>query len=59
MIKSPLRFFSTPPIGTVGLSEQEARTKGLDIKVYKTDFRPMKYALSDNDERCFMKINRR
>ena len=48
--------FTMPPVGVVGLSEEEAREKYRDIKVYKTDFRPMKNLLSGSEHRCFMKL---
>lgn len=52
----PTAVFSQPPIGTVGLSEQEADRRGLDIDVYQTDFRAMKHTLSAAQERSFMKL---
>lgn len=48
--------FTMPPVGTVGLSEEQAREKYKNIKVYKTDFRPMKNLLSGSEHRCFMKL---
>jgi len=48
--------FTMPPVGAVGLSEEQAREKHRDIKVYKTDFRPMKNLLSGSEHRCFMKL---
>lgn len=52
----PTAVFSQPPIGTVGLTEEEARKKHGDIDVYKSDFRPMKHTLSGSEERSFMKL---
>lgn len=52
----PTAVFSQPSIGTVGLSEQEAEKRGLDFRVYQTDFRPMKHTLSGSTERAFMKL---
>jgi glutathione reductase (NADPH) len=52
----PSAVFSQPNIGTVGLSEQEAVTRGFAIDVYQTDFRPMKHTLSGAEERSFMKL---
>jgi glutathione reductase (NADPH) len=44
----PTVVFSHPPIGTVGLSEEEAREKfGDEIKVYKTSFNPMYHAITE------------
>jgi len=52
----PTAVFSRPNIGTVGLSEEEARNKGLDIDIYKSDFKPMVHTLSGRDERTFIKM---
>jgi glutathione reductase (NADPH) len=48
--------FTMPPAGVVGLSEEQAREAHRDIKVYKTNFRPMKNLLSGSEHRCFMKL---
>ncbi|EPC04407.1 glutathione reductase [Litchfieldella anticariensis FP35 = DSM 16096] len=48
--------FCHPNIGTVGLSEEAAREQCGKIRVYRTDFRPMKHTLSGSDERCLMKL---
>jgi glutathione reductase (NADPH) len=53
----PTAVFSQPEIGTVGLTEEEARkncTGGVDI--YKARFRPLKATLSGRQERTLMKI---
>lgn len=52
----PTAVFCQPPIGTVGLTEQEADDRGYDIDVYQTDFRAMKHTLSGSQERSFMKL---
>jgi len=52
----PSAVFSNPPIGTVGLSEEQARAKYGEIDIYKTRFRPMKNTLSGRAERTFMKL---
>jgi glutathione reductase (NADPH) len=52
----PTAVFSQPPIGTVGLSEEQARTGGAVIDVYRTSFRPMKHTLTGRDERTLMKL---
>jgi glutathione reductase (NADPH) len=48
--------FSQPNIGTVGLTEEEARDKYDDIEIYKSSFKPMKLSLSDSDEKILMKL---
>ena len=48
--------FSQPPIGTVGLTEEEARRAFADIAVYRSSFRPMKNTLSGNPGRALMKL---
>ncbi|HVA13523.1 MAG TPA: glutathione-disulfide reductase [Stellaceae bacterium] len=48
--------FSQPPIGTVGLSEREARKRGHALDIYRVRFRPMKNTLSGREERTMMKL---
>jgi glutathione reductase (NADPH) len=48
--------FSQPPVGTVGCTEREARTKHGAVDVYVSGFRPMKHVLSGRDERLMMKV---
>ncbi|WP_158045405.1 glutathione-disulfide reductase [Skermanella pratensis] len=52
----PTAVFSSPPIGTVGLSEAQARQICGEIDIYKSGFRPMKNTLSGRDERTLMKL---
>jgi glutathione reductase (NADPH) len=52
----PTAVFSQPPVGTVGLTEAEARHKHRRIDIYKTRFRPMKTAFAGSDERMLMKL---
>jgi glutathione reductase (NADPH) len=53
----PTAVFSNPPIGTVGLTEEQARKEyGDDVEVYAARFRPMKNTLSGREERTFMKL---
>ncbi|HEX5775903.1 MAG TPA: glutathione-disulfide reductase, partial [Caulobacteraceae bacterium] len=48
--------FSQPPIGTVGLTEAEARHVHGKVDIYRSVFRPMKYAFMGGEERCLMKL---
>jgi glutathione reductase (NADPH) len=52
----PTAVFSTPEVGTVGLSEAEARRKGHTLDIYKVRFLPLKHRLSGRDERAVMKL---
>ncbi|MDW7748045.1 glutathione-disulfide reductase [Halomonas sp.] len=52
----PTAVFCHPNIGTVGLSEEQAREACGEIRVYVADFRPMKHTLSGSSERCLMKL---
>ncbi|MDO8838358.1 MAG: glutathione-disulfide reductase [Parvibaculum sp.] len=52
----PTAVFSQPEMGTVGLTEAEARAKHGEIDIYKTSFRPMKGTLSGSEEKTFMKL---
>ena len=52
----PSAVFSQPPIGTVGLTEEQARKQYGEIDIYQSRFRPMKNTLSGRDERTFMKL---
>lgn len=48
--------FSSPPIGTVGLSEEEAKQKYDKADIYVSDFKPMKNTLSGREQRALTKI---
>ena len=52
----PTAVFTQPNVGTIGLTEQEAREQYGEITVYRSDFKPMKHTLSGSDERSFMKL---
>jgi len=52
----PSAVFCQPPVGSVGLSEADARTKYGNIDVYRARFRPMKHTLTGRDERTMMKL---
>ncbi len=52
----PSVVFAHPPIGTVGLSERDARARHHRVTVYKTDFTPMRHALSEHGVTTAMKL---
>ncbi len=52
----PTAVFSQPEVGTVGLTEAQARAQFARVDVYKAVFRPMKATLSGRDTRVLMKL---
>jgi glutathione reductase (NADPH) len=52
----PTAVFSQPEVGTVGLTETEARAQFSHVDIYKTDFRPIKSTMSGRDTRILMKL---
>jgi glutathione reductase (NADPH) len=53
----PTVVFSHPTIGTVGMTEDEARAQyGDDVKIYSSGFTAMYYALGDDKQRSVMKL---
>ena len=52
----PTAVFSQPEVGTVGLTETEARAQFSHVDIYKTDFRPIKATMSGRDTRVLMKL---
>jgi glutathione reductase (NADPH) len=52
----PSAVFSHPPLAGVGMTEGQARNKFGSIKVYESDFRPMKNVLAGRNERSLYKM---
>jgi glutathione reductase (NADPH) len=52
----PTAVFSQPPVGTVGLTEGDAKERFAEVEIYQTVFRPLKATLSGRDERTLMKL---
>jgi len=52
----PTAVFSLPNIGTVGLSEEQARADGHNLQIFESRFRPMKLTLTECQERTLMKL---
>ncbi len=48
--------FSLPNIGTVGLTEEDARKNGHNVQIFESRFRPMKLTLTDCQEKTLMKL---
>ena len=49
-------IFSHPNVGTVGLSEEEARERGLEITLYRSIFTPLKHTLTGRREQSLLKL---
>jgi len=52
----PTAVFCQPELGTVGLSEEQARAEYADIAVYVSDFKPMLQTLGGGTDRITMKL---
>lgn len=52
----PTAVFTHPPIGTVGLSEEQARKQYPKIRVYRSDFKPLVHTLSGSSQRTLVKL---
>ena len=52
----PSAVFSHPPIAAVGMTEGEARNRLGNIRVYQSDFRPMKNVVAGRSERGLYKM---
>lgn len=52
----PSAVFSHPPLAAVGLTEAEAMQKYGTVKVYTSDFRPMKNVVAHRNERSLYKM---
>ncbi|MBO6826444.1 MAG: glutathione-disulfide reductase [Sneathiella sp.] len=52
----PSAVFSQPPVGSVGLTEEEARAKYGDVDIYKSEFRPLKQTITLGGERAMCKL---
>ncbi len=48
--------FCQPNIGTVGMTEEQARADYLNVVKYRSSFRAMKHTISGSDERTLMKL---
>ena len=52
----PTAVFTHPNIGTVGLTEAQARAKYAAVRVYRSDFKALRHTLSGSSERTLMKL---
>ena len=52
----PTCIFSQPNLGTVGLTEEQARQEYANVEIYKSRFTNLKHTLTGNGEKTLMKI---
>ena len=52
----PSAVFSQPALAAVGMTEEAARAAGFEVKVFRSDFRPMKHTISGRQERTLCKL---
>lgn len=52
----PTAVFTHPQIGTVGLTEAQARERHGAVRIYRSDFKPLRHTLSGRSERCLVKL---
>ena len=52
----PSAVFSNPPLSSVGMTEAQARNAYGQVKIYTSDFRPMKNVLAGRNERALYKL---
>jgi len=52
----PTAVFSQPEVGTVGLTEVQARAQFSHVDIYKSTFKPMKATLAGRDTKMLMKL---
>ena len=52
----PTAVFTHPNVGTVGLTEARARERYGALRIYRSEFRPLKHTLSMSGERSLMKL---
>ena len=52
----PTAVFTHPNVGTIGLSEAAARERHGPLRIFRSDFKPLRHTLSGSSERCLMKL---
>ncbi|MFG5778908.1 glutathione-disulfide reductase [Comamonas sp. J-3] len=52
----PTAVFTHPEIGTVGLGEAAARERFGKVRIYRSDFKPLRHTLSGSSGRCLVKL---
>lgn len=52
----PTAVFAQPPLAQIGMTEAQAHDAGHEVVVYRSKFKPMRYALSGRDEQVLIKL---
>jgi glutathione reductase (NADPH) len=52
----PTAIFTHPSVGTVGLSEAQARERFGEVTVFRSEFKALRHTLSGSSERTLMKL---
>jgi glutathione reductase (NADPH) len=52
----PTAVFTHPSIGTVGLTETQARERFGTVRIFRSEFKPLRHTLSGSGERCLLKL---
>ncbi|HEY3636126.1 MAG TPA: glutathione-disulfide reductase [Caldimonas sp.] len=52
----PTAVFTHPNVGTIGLTESDARARFEKVRVYRSEFKPLRHTLSRSSERTLMKL---
>ncbi len=55
-VNVPSAVFSQPSIGTVGMTEEEAREAHEKVVVFRSSFRPLRHTLTGRDDKVMMKL---
>ena len=52
----PSVVFTKPPVGVVGLSEDQALAQNREVLIYESRFRPLKWSFSKKEPKTYMKL---
>jgi glutathione reductase (NADPH) len=52
----PTAVFTHPNLGTVGLTEAQARQRWPEVRIFKSEFKALKHTLSGSTERTLLKL---
>jgi glutathione reductase (NADPH) len=52
----PVAVFAVPEVGSVGMTEEEARLRHLSLDIYRSSFKPLPNRVAGRDERMLIKL---